>query len=66
MQINASMLHELRMVIQHASRLLRRAKRSNVGGGTLLCVTCLRMQNFKPTPAVTVTRGNAVCLAHLS
>lgn len=66
MQINASMLHELRMVILHGTKLLRRSKGSRTGSSTLLCVSCLKQRNFTSTPAVTITRGNAVCFAHLS
>lgn len=65
MQVNASLLHELRMVLLHGSKLIRRT-RNATPEHKLLCVTCLRERNFKATPAVTVTRGNAVCLAHLS
>lgn len=65
MYINAALLHEMRMVVQHASKLFRREK-SGQGGSGLLCVTCLRKQNFIVKKAVTVTRGNAVCLEHIS
>lgn len=66
MYVNASLLHELRMVLTHGSKLLQRTRGPKAGGSGLLCVSCLRMNNFKPTPAVTITRGNAVCLSHLS
>lgn len=68
MYVNASLLHELRMVITHATKLIRRTRGSNAAasGQVLLCVNCLKLRDFKPTPAVTITRGNAVCLSHLS
>jgi hypothetical protein len=69
MYLNATMIHELRMVILHASKLLRRSgglkSMAPMGGTALKCVHCLYENPKKANDAVTVARGNSVCMQHL-
>lgn len=66
MQISASAIHEIRMVIQHATRLFKRVNKPAPAQPTLLCVDCLWERKLIPNPPITIVRGNAVCRAHLS
>lgn len=69
MRINASQVHEARMIATHAYKLFKRFDRKSKMSVVhnqlpgMLCVSCLR-QNTR-TPAVTVYQGAAVCMTHL-
>lgn len=68
MQISASAIHEIRMVIQHGMRLAKRVNRSKPTPSqpTLLCADCLWEKKLIPNAPITIVRGNAVCRQHLS
>lgn len=64
--VNASLIHEMRMLAQHA------LGRGGVTLGMptqetqkLLCAPCLKKRNNK-RKAVTIAGGNAVCQEHLA
>ena len=66
MYLNATMIHELRMVFIHASKLLRRSGGLKMpSSNALKCLHCLYENPKTANDAVTVARGNSVCMKHL-
>lgn len=62
---NASLIHEIRMIAQHA--FFNRGAGIPMTGESskLLCVTCLKTRTLK-RKAVTVSKGDALCKEHLA
>lgn len=71
MNINATLLHEIRMIVRQLFPLgagggasVFGARRS-AAGSELLCVRCLRDKKFIPNKAITIDSGHAVCRDHI-
>lgn len=69
MNLNATLLHEIRMIVRQlfplgaggASSLFGR----NESSSGLRCVVCLREKRIRPKLAITVAIGNALCADHV-
>lgn len=71
MNINATLLHEIRMIVRQLFPLGAGGAASIFGSrrsapaAELLCVACLRDKKFIPNKAVAIANGFSLCRDHL-
>ena len=65
MYVNASLIHELRMLAQHVFRREPNSIFRSRETSALLCVGCIRMKKLIPNKAVAIAGGNSVCREHI-
>lgn len=64
--VNASLIHEIRMIVQHIFAQRTVQSMFSRESPRLTCALCLRMGAEKAKNAVTIMDGNAVCANHLA
>lgn len=65
MYLNASLLHELRMLAQHLFGRETGPRLRPRENSAMLCVGCLRSNKLIPNKAIAISSGNSLCREHI-